>query len=81
MEVVLQVGQELLRERLGKFFQRDVVLAMALAYVELSREAMAESPPAIVRSCELLERALKLLQVRRSDLLIGGSCQFKQCLS
>lgn len=62
MEVVLQVGQELLRERLGKFFQRDVVLAMALAYVELSREAMAESPPAIVRSCELLERALKLLQ-------------------
>ncbi|KAI5078394.1 hypothetical protein GOP47_0006065 [Adiantum capillus-veneris] len=62
MEVVLQVGQELLRERLGKFFQRDIVLAMALAYVELSREAMAESPPAIVRSCELLERALKLLQ-------------------
>ncbi|MCO5604896.1 hypothetical protein L7F22_059070 [Adiantum nelumboides] len=62
MEVVLQVGQELLRERLGKFFQRDLVLAMALAYVELSREAMAESTPAIVRSCELLERALKLLQ-------------------
>ncbi|KAH7276922.1 hypothetical protein KP509_39G026700 [Ceratopteris richardii] len=62
MEVVIKVGQELLRERLGKFFQRDIVLAMALAYVELSRDAMAESPPAVVESCELLERALKLLQ-------------------
>lgn len=61
MEIVLQVGQSLLRERLAKSFQRDVVLAMALSYVELSREAMAEPSPAIVRSCELLERSLKLL--------------------
>ena len=65
MEVVLQVGEDLLQERLGKFFQRDLVLAMALSYVELSREAMAETPPAIVHSCELLERALKLLEVRK----------------
>lgn len=62
MEIVLQVGQKLLQERLTKSYQRDVLLAMALAYVELSREAMAESPPAIMRSCELLERSLKLLQ-------------------
>jgi hypothetical protein len=65
MEVVLQVGEDLLRERLGKFFQRDLVLAMALSYVELSRRAMSETPPAIVHSCELLERALKLLEVRK----------------
>jgi hypothetical protein len=63
--VVLQVGEDLLRERLGKFFQRDLVLAMALSYVELSRRAMSETPPAIVHSCELLERALKLLEVRK----------------
>lgn len=63
MEIVLQVGQNLLKERLIRTYHRDIILAMALAYVELSREAMAETPPAIMQSCELLERSLKLLQV------------------
>lgn len=63
-EVVLQVGESLLRERLPKSFKQDVVLAMALAYVDFSRTAMALSPPDFVRGCECLERALKLLQVR-----------------
>ncbi|KAL2608435.1 hypothetical protein R1flu_027008 [Riccia fluitans] len=62
MEVVLQAGQSLLEERLPKTMQRDVALSMALAYVELSREAMAETVPTVVRSCDLLEAALKLLQ-------------------
>eukprot|EP01018_Ginkgo_biloba_P039412 Gb_34154 [translate_table: standard] len=61
-DVVLQVGQTLLQERLPKSFKRDVVLAMALSYVDISREAMAESPPDVVKSCEVLERALKILQ-------------------
>eukprot|EP00249_Psilotum_nudum_P024436 c29182_g4_i2 orf=264-1313(-) len=65
MEVVLQVGQDLLQERLGTTYRWDMALAMALAYVELSREAMAESPPAIVRSRQMLETALKLLQVKK----------------
>ncbi|KAL3676344.1 hypothetical protein R1sor_026292 [Riccia sorocarpa] len=62
MEVVLQAGQSLLEERLPKTMKRDVVLTMALAYVELSRESMAEAVPTVVRSCDLLETALKLLQ-------------------
>ena len=62
-EVVLQVGESLLRERLGKSFKQDVVLAMALAYVDFSRDAMALSPPDYVKGCECLKRALKLLQV------------------
>lgn len=62
MEIVLQVGQNLLKERLIKSYRRDLILAMALAYVELSREAMAEMLPEIIRSCELLEKSLKLLQ-------------------
>ncbi|KAJ0964252.1 hypothetical protein J5N97_029374 [Dioscorea zingiberensis] len=61
-EVVLRVGAGLLLERLPKQFKQDVVLAMALAYVEQSREAMALSPPDFVTCCEVLERALKLLQ-------------------
>lgn len=61
-QVVLQVGESLLRERLPKSFKQDVVLAMALAYVDFSRTAMALSPPDFVRGCECLERALKLLQ-------------------
>lgn len=64
-EVVLRIGESLLRERLPKSFKQDVVLAMALAYVDLSRDAMALSPPDYVRGCEVLERALKLLQVIR----------------
>ncbi|KAK8551799.1 hypothetical protein V6N13_120233 [Hibiscus sabdariffa] len=61
-EVVLQIGESLLRERLPKAFKQDVVLAMALAYVDLSRDAMALNPPDFIGGCEVLERALKLLQ-------------------
>lgn len=63
-ELVLEVGEGLLRERLPKAFKQDVVLAMALAYVDISRDAMALSPPDFIAACEMLERALKLLQVR-----------------
>lgn len=65
-ELVLQIGESLLRERLPKSFKQDVVLAMALAYVDFSRDAMALSPPDFIRGCEVLERALKLLQVKSS---------------
>ncbi|KAL4187704.1 hypothetical protein AMTRI_Chr09g40300 [Amborella trichopoda] len=61
-EVVLEVGHNLLQESLPKSFKQDVVLAMALSYVDLSREAMALAPPDFIKSCEVLERALKLLQ-------------------
>ncbi|KAG0459032.1 hypothetical protein HPP92_022160 [Vanilla planifolia] len=61
-EMVLQVGRSLLLEQLPKTFKQDVVLAMALAYVDLSRNAMALSPSDYVGCCEVLERALKLLQ-------------------
>lgn len=62
-ELVLQIGESLLRERLPKSFKQDVVLVMALAYVDMSRDAMALSPPDFIQGCEVLERALKLLQV------------------
>ncbi|XVE94611.1 hypothetical protein REPUB_Repub02eG0023500 [Reevesia pubescens] len=61
-EVVLLIGESLLRERLPKMFKQDVVLAMALAYVDFSRDAMALNPPDFIGGCEVLERALKLLQ-------------------
>ncbi|EOY14922.1 PREDICTED: protein ACCUMULATION AND REPLICATION OF CHLOROPLASTS 6, chloroplastic [Theobroma cacao] len=61
-EVVLRIGESLLRERLPKAFKQDVVLAMALAYVDLSRDAMALNPPDFITGCEVLEMALKLLQ-------------------
>ncbi|KAF7829605.1 protein ACCUMULATION AND REPLICATION OF CHLOROPLASTS 6, chloroplastic [Senna tora] len=61
-EMALQLGESLLRERLPKSFKQDVVLAMALAYVDISRDAMALSPPDFIAGCEVLERALKLLQ-------------------
>ncbi|CAK7346271.1 unnamed protein product [Dovyalis caffra] len=61
-EVVLQIGESLLRERLPKSFKQDVVLAMVLAYVDMSRDAMALDPPDFIRGREVLERALKLLQ-------------------
>ncbi|XP_071733208.1 protein ACCUMULATION AND REPLICATION OF CHLOROPLASTS 6, chloroplastic-like [Rutidosis leptorrhynchoides] len=61
-EVVLQIGESLLKERLPKLFKQDVVLAMALSYVEISRDTMALSPPDYIKGCELLERALNLLQ-------------------
>lgn len=62
-EVVLKIGENLLKERLPKSFKQDVLLAMALAYVDLSRDAMALSPPDFITGCEFLERALKLLKV------------------
>ncbi|XP_057722800.1 protein ACCUMULATION AND REPLICATION OF CHLOROPLASTS 6, chloroplastic [Arachis stenosperma] len=61
-ELVLQIGQGLLRERLPKSFKQDVVLAMSLAYVDISRDAMAFTTPDFITACEMLERALKLLQ-------------------
>ncbi|KAK9073299.1 hypothetical protein SSX86_007623 [Deinandra increscens subsp. villosa] len=61
-QVVLQIGESLLKERLPKSFKQDVVLAMALSYIEISRDTMAMSPPDYIKGCELLERALKLLQ-------------------
>lgn len=70
-ELVLQIGDSLLRERLPKAFKQDVVLAMTLAYVDLSRDAMALSQPDFIAGCEVLERALKLLQVNCSTSTIG----------
>ncbi|XP_048226801.1 protein ACCUMULATION AND REPLICATION OF CHLOROPLASTS 6, chloroplastic isoform X2 [Ricinus communis] len=61
-EVVLEIGETLLRERLPKNFKQDLVLVVALAYVEESRDAMALSPPDFITGSEMLERALKLLQ-------------------
>jgi hypothetical protein len=69
-ELVLQIGGGLLRERLPKTFKQDVVLAMALAYVDVSRDAMAFSPPDFIVACEMLERALKLLQVSVNTSLL-----------
>ncbi|KAM3296422.1 hypothetical protein ACQJBY_038646 [Aegilops geniculata] len=61
-QAVLAIGEHLLEDRPPKRFKQDVVLAMALAYVDISRDAMAASPPDVIRCCEVLERALKLLQ-------------------
>eukprot|EP00252_Welwitschia_mirabilis_P011426 TRINITY_DN25681_c0_g1_i1.p1 TRINITY_DN25681_c0_g1~~TRINITY_DN25681_c0_g1_i1.p1 ORF type:complete len:807 (-),score=168.71 TRINITY_DN25681_c0_g1_i1:164-2584(-) len=61
-DIVIQAGQKLLREHLPKSFKRDVILAMALSYIDVSREAMAESKQDIIKSCEALEHALQLLQ-------------------
>lgn len=61
-EVVLQIGESLLKERLPKSFKQDVVMSMALAFVDLSRDAMELSPPDFIRGGEVLEMALKLLQ-------------------
>ncbi|KAL4586706.1 hypothetical protein LXL04_011348 [Taraxacum kok-saghyz] len=38
--------------------------AMCVSYVEIPRDTMALSPPDYIKGCELLERELKLLQVR-----------------
>lgn len=61
---MLQIGESLLKERLPKSFKQDVVLSMALAFVDLSRDAMELLPPDFIRGGEVLEMALKLLQVR-----------------
>ncbi|CAN4122934.1 unnamed protein product [Withania somnifera] len=80
-EVVLQIGESLLKERLPKSFKHDVVLAMALAYVDHSRDAMALSPPDFVKGCELLERALKLLQEEgASNLALDLQSQIDETL-
>lgn len=68
-EIVLHIGDRLLKERLPKSFKQDVVLAMALAYVEVSRDAMALELPDFIRGCEMLERALKLLQEEGASIL------------
>ncbi|KAG8057954.1 hypothetical protein GUJ93_ZPchr0002g23787 [Zizania palustris] len=60
--VVLATGEKLLQDRPPNRFKQDVVLAMAMAYVDLSRDAMAATPPDVIGCCEVLERALKLLQ-------------------
>lgn len=62
-ELVIRIGESLLRERLHKSFKQDVVLVLALAYVDMSRDAMALAPPDFIRGAEVLGRALKLLQV------------------
>ncbi|KAG6390645.1 hypothetical protein SASPL_148383 [Salvia splendens] len=56
------IGESLLKERLPKSFKQDILLSMALAYVDLSRDAMALTPLDFIRGCEVLEMALKLLQ-------------------
>ncbi|CAH8300264.1 unnamed protein product [Eruca vesicaria subsp. sativa] len=61
-EVVLRVGEALLKERLPKSFKQDVVLVMALAFVDISRDAMALNPPDFITGYEFVEEALKLLQ-------------------
>jgi hypothetical protein len=65
--LVLATGEQLLQDQPPKRFKQDVVLATALSYVDLSRDAMAASSPDVIRCCEVLERALKLLQVRGLD--------------
>lgn len=62
-EIVLRVGEALLKERLPKSFKQDVVLVMALAFVDISRDAMALDPPDFITGYEFVEEALKLLQV------------------
>ncbi|KAF3631012.1 Protein ACCUMULATION AND REPLICATION OF CHLOROPLASTS 6, chloroplastic [Capsicum annuum] len=80
-ELVLQIGESLLKERLPKSFKQDVVLAMALAYVDHSRDVMALSPPDFVKGCELLERALKLLQEEgASNLALDLQSQIDETL-
>ena len=78
-ELVLEIGQGLLRERLPKTFKQDVVLAMALAFVDVSRDAMALSPPDFIAACEMLERALKLFQVIQT--VACSVCSFKHRIS
>ncbi|KAF3577185.1 hypothetical protein DY000_02030790 [Brassica cretica] len=61
-EVVLRVGEALLKERLPKSFKQDVVLVIVLAFVDISRDAMALDPPDFITGYEFVEEALKLLQ-------------------
>lgn len=68
-ELVLRIGDALLKERLSKPFKHDIVLAMSLAFIDLSRDAMSLSPPDYIYGCEALERALRLLQVDPHELV------------
>ncbi|XP_042035837.1 protein ACCUMULATION AND REPLICATION OF CHLOROPLASTS 6, chloroplastic-like [Salvia splendens] len=80
MELVLEIGESLLKERLPKSFKQDILLSMALAYVDLSRDAMALSPPDFIRGCEVLEMALKLLQEGASNLALDLQAQIDETL-
>ncbi|KAL8153913.1 hypothetical protein V2J09_011673 [Rumex salicifolius] len=68
-ELVLLIGDSLLKERLPKSIKHDIVLTMALAYVDICRDGMSLTPPDYVQGCESLERALKLLQEEGSSSL------------
>ncbi|XP_073525855.1 uncharacterized protein [Phyllobates terribilis] len=68
-ELALLFGDSLLKERLPKSIKHDIVLTMALAYVDISRDVMSLTPPDYVQGCESLERALKLLQEEGSSSL------------
>ncbi|CAN8273938.1 unnamed protein product [Cochlearia groenlandica] len=61
-EIVLKIGQALLKERLPKSFKQDLVLVMSLAFLDVSRDAMALEPPDFITGYEFVEEALKLLQ-------------------
>ncbi|KAL4570124.1 hypothetical protein LXL04_025775 [Taraxacum kok-saghyz] len=65
-EQVLQIDETLLKERLPKSFTQDVVLAMALSYVEIPRDTMALSPPDYIKGCELLERETQVIAGKTS---------------
>ncbi|KAI8530477.1 hypothetical protein RHMOL_Rhmol11G0061900 [Rhododendron molle] len=52
-----------------KAFKQDVVLTLALAYVNVSRDSMAVTLPDFIKGCEVLERALKLLQEEGANSL------------
>ncbi|XP_022962439.1 protein ACCUMULATION AND REPLICATION OF CHLOROPLASTS 6, chloroplastic-like [Cucurbita moschata] len=67
--LVLEIGESLLKERLPKSFKQDIILAMALAYVDISRDAMALSPPDFIQGCKVLERAAELLQEESASSL------------
>ncbi|KAI3498606.1 hypothetical protein L1887_34383 [Cichorium endivia] len=69
-ELVLQIGESLLKEKLPKSFKHDVVLAMALSCVEISRDTMTLSPPYYIKGYELLKSALKLLQLRNENFVL-----------
>nr|GMD84778.1 protein ACCUMULATION AND REPLICATION OF CHLOROPLASTS 6, chloroplastic [Ipomoea batatas] len=80
-ELVLQIGESLLKERLSKTFKQDVVLTMALAYVDLSRDVMALSPPDFVKGCNFLERALNYnMQEGASSLASDLQAQIDETL-
>lgn len=79
-EIVLRVGEALLKERLPKSFKQDVVLVMALAFVDISRDAMALDPPDLITGYEFVEEALKLLQVILTCGRVAFRCFIRESL-